>query len=164
MTKRLRTIAAVGALALGLGACGGDDGDDATTTGGDSGMSVEILQPADGDAVSLPFTLEVDSSVELGTTDTGLHHVHIFFDGDDSRYEVIEDGNRETREITADSPAVEGLEPGEHVLNISLRNADHSPAGAEAEVTVNVEGAGAPPAGDSESPSPAESESGPYDY
>lgn len=164
MTKRLRTVAAVGALALGLGACGGDDGDDAaTTTGGDSGMSVEILEPADGDTISLPFTLEVDSSAELGTTESGLHHVHIFFDGDDSRYEVIEDGNRVTREITADSPAVEGLEPGEHVLNISLRNADHSPAGAEAEITVDVGGAGAP-AGDSESPSPAESESGPYGY
>ncbi|MGH8823150.1 MAG: hypothetical protein ACRDVN_01565 [Jiangellaceae bacterium] len=153
MNKRLRMIAVVGALALGVSACGGDDGDDGATTsggGGDSAMSVEILQPADGDTISVPFTLEVDSSEELGTTDTGLHHVHLFFDGDDSSYEVIEDGNLEAREITEDSPAVEGLEPGEHVLNISLRNADHSPAGAEAEVTVNVEDAGSSPAGDSD--------------
>ncbi len=156
MTKRLRMIAAVGALALGVSACGGDDGEDGSisTGSGDSGMSVEILQPADGDTISVPFTLEVDSSEELGATDAGLHHVHIFFDGDDSSYEVIEDGNVEPREIAEDSPAVEGLEPGEHVLNISLRNADHSPAGAEAEVTVNVEDAGASPAGDSDEPEP----------
>jgi hypothetical protein len=156
MRRRLHMIAAAGALALGLSACGGDDGDDtATTGGGDSGTSVEILQPADGDTISVPFTLEVDSSEELGTTDTGLHHVHVFFDGDDSSYEVIEDGNREPRQITEDSPAVDGLEPGEHVLNISLRNADHSPAGAEAEVTVNVEDTGPSPTDDSdESDSP----------
>lgn len=160
MSKRLRMSAAAAALVLGVSACAGDDGDDAaTTSGGDGGTSVEILQPADGDTISVPFTLEVDSSEELGTTDTGLHHVHIFFDGDDSSYEVIEDDNRAPREITADSPAVEGLEPGEHVLNISLRNADHSPAGADAEVTVNVEDPGASPAGDSD-----DSESPSYGY
>jgi hypothetical protein len=160
MRKWLRMSAAAAALVLGVGACGGDDGDDTATTsgGGDDGPSVEILQPADGDTISVPFSLEVDSSEELGTTDTGRHHVHIFFDGDDSSYEVIEDDNREPREITEDSPAVEGLEPGEHVLNISLRNADHSPAGAEAEVTVNVEDP-ASPAGD-----PDDSESPMYEY
>ena len=163
MTKRLRMIAVVGALALGVSACGGDDGDDAATATDDNGsMTVEILQPADGDTISVPFTLEVESSEELGTTDTGLHHVHVFFDGDDDAYEVFEEGNREAREITADSPAVEGLEPGEHTLNISLRNADHSPAGAETEITVNVEDAGSAPSDDS--PSPDDSDSGPYEY
>ncbi|MGH8774244.1 MAG: hypothetical protein ACRDWI_03415 [Jiangellaceae bacterium] len=157
MTKRLRTMAAIGALALGVSACGGDDGGEtATTSGGDGGMTVEILQPADGDTIGLPFTLEVDSSEELGTTDTGLHHVHVAFDGDESAYEVFEEGNREAREITEDSPAVVGLEPGEHTLNISLRNADHSAAGPETEITVNVEGAGASPADDSDDPG--------YDY
>lgn len=163
MTKRLRMIAVVGALALGVSACGGDDGDDAATATDDNGsMTVEILQPADGDTISLPFTLEVESSEELGATDTGLHHVHVFFDGDDDAYEVFEEGNREAREITADSPAVEGLEPGEHTLNISLRNADHSAAGAETEITVNVEDVGSSPSDDS--PSPDDSDSGPYDY
>jgi hypothetical protein len=163
MTKRLRMFAAVGALALGVSACGGDDGDDAAATTDDNGgMTVEILQPADGDTISVPFTLEVESSEELGTTDTGLHHVHVFFDGNDDAYEVFEEGNGEAREIAADSPAVEGLEPGEHTLNISLRNADHSPAGAETEITVNVEDAGSSPSDDS--PSPDDSDSGLYDY
>jgi hypothetical protein len=163
MTKRLRMIAAVGALALGVSACGSDNSDDAATATDDNGsMTVEILQPADGDTISVPFTLEVESSEELGAADTGLHHVHVFFDGDDDAYEVFEEGNREAREITADSPAVEGLEPGEHTLNISLRNADHSPAGAEAEITVNVEDVGSSPSDDS--PSPDDSDSGPYGY
>ena len=77
-------MAAVCALAFCVAACGGDDGDDAATTTDDNGgMTVEILQPADGDTISMPFTLEVESSEELGTTDTGLHHVHVLFDGDD---------------------------------------------------------------------------------
>ena len=44
--------------------------------------------------------------------------------------------------LSADSPALQGLEPGEHELDISLRNADHSAAGADAKITVNVETAG----------------------
>ncbi|MBB5789115.1 hypothetical protein [Jiangella mangrovi] len=125
------------AFVLVLAACGGDD-DASTTSGGGDGPSVEIVEPADGAELGVPFTLVVDSSEELGTTDTGNHHVHVYFDGDDSSYEVIESGNGEEHEITADSSALEGVEPGEHTLNISLRNADHSAAGAEAEVTVTV--------------------------
>lgn len=143
MASRLRrlgiSVAAVVAAMTVVTACS-DDGDGGDDSGnGDGGLSVTIMQPASGDTVSLPFTLEVDSSEELGTTASGLHHVHIFFDGDDSNYEVIEDGNQVAREITAESPAVAGLQPGEHTLNISLRNADHSAAGAEAEVAIVVE-------------------------
>ncbi|MPZ26170.1 MAG: hypothetical protein GEV12_06890 [Micromonosporaceae bacterium] len=123
-------------------ACGTDDDGGGGSSGGGNGdteLSVTILQPASGDTVSIPFTLEVDASEDLGPTDSGLHHVHVYFDGDDSNYEVIEEGNRVAREITADSPAVAGLPPGEHTLNISLRNADHSAAGAEAEVAIVVD-------------------------
>lgn len=143
MSRSLALSAA--ALALVLTACGGDDDANTTSEGADGGPSVEILQPADGDTLSVPFTLVVDSSEELGTTDSGNHHVHVYFDGDDSTYEVIESGNGEEHEIGAGSPAVEGLETGEHTLNISLRNADHSAAGAEDEITVTVEDAGSGP-------------------
>lgn len=141
VARRFRLSAlTVVAMLVAVSACGSDDSADAG--GGDSGgPTVEILQPADGDTIGLPFTLVVDSSEELGPTESGNHHVHIFFDGDDTYYEVIEDNNAVEREITAESPALTaGLAPGEHTLNISLRNADHSAAGAEAEVTVTVEG------------------------
>lgn len=136
-------FASTAALALVLAGCGstGDASTSDSGSGGD-GPSVKILEPADGDTVSVPFTLAVDSSEELGTTDSGNHHVHIYFDGDDSAYEVIESGNREDHEIGADSPALQGLQPGEHELDISLRNADHSAAGADAKITVNIETTG----------------------
>lgn len=143
MTSRLRRlgigVAAAVATMMVVTACGDDGGGGDDGGNGDSELAVTILQPTGGDTVSLPFTLEVDSSEELGTTESGLHHVHAYFDGDDSNYEVIEEGNRVAREITAESPAAVGLQPGEHTLNISLRNADHSAAGAEAEVTIMVE-------------------------
>ncbi|TDD65695.1 hypothetical protein E1262_24400 [Jiangella aurantiaca] len=150
------------ALVLVLAACGGDD-DTSTASEGGGGPSVEIVEPTGGAEISVPFTLVVDSSEELGPTDTGNHHVHVYFDGDDSSYEVIESGNGEEHEITVDSPAMEGVEPGEHTLNVSLRNADHSAAGAEAEVTVTVgeEGSGGSPSDDEDD----ESEEPPdYDY
>lgn len=133
--SRLLTAPVLG-LALVLAACGGDGGDtDATTSGsGDDGMTLEITSPADGDDVSAPFTVEFESSEELGSTDDGVHHVHIFWDGDDSEYTVVEADSVEVTEVP---------DEGEHVLNASLRNADHSPAGVETEITVNVtDGAG----------------------
>lgn len=141
-----RPLMAAGiALAFVLTACGGDDG------GGS--LSVDIVEPADGADLGVPFTFVVDSSEELGPTESGNHHVHLYFDGDDSSYEVIESGNGEEHEIAADSPALEGLDPGEHTLNVSLRNADHSAAGAEAEVTVTVgEGGSADDDGEEEAP------------
>lgn len=142
--RRPRSLfAATAALALVLAGCGSTG--DASTSGGGSGgdgPSVKILKPADGDTIGVPFTLAVDSSEELGTTESGNHHVHIYFDGDDTAYEVIESGNGEDHEITADSPALRGLEPGEHELDISLRNADHSPAGADTKITVTIDTTG----------------------
>ncbi|WP_026930796.1 hypothetical protein [Glycomyces tenuis] len=134
MKPKLLALSAVGVLALALAACG-EDAEDGGASGGD-GPTVAIVQPADGDALSAPFAFEVDSSEDLGPTDTGAHHVHLYVDGDDSVYEVIEAGNGEEVEISADSPILEGLEDGEHTLNVSLRHADHSAAGAEDEITV----------------------------
>lgn len=120
------------ALALVLAACGGDD--DTASTGGstdggtDGGMTLSISSPDDGAEVDVPFTVEFDSSVPLGPTDSGEHHVHVFFDGDDSEYQVIE----------SDSVEITDLPEGEHVINASLRNADHSAAGVETEITVTV--------------------------
>lgn len=135
-----RILAVLSAAALTLSACSG--GDESEGSGDDGGPSVTIAEPADGAGVEAPFDIVVESSEELGPTDTGNHHVHVYFDGDDSAYEVVETGNGEPFEITADSPALEGLEPGEHTLNVSLRNADHSAAGAEDEITIDLGGTG----------------------
>lgn len=128
MSKRL-IAPAVAAVLLALAACGG------TASGGpggegDGGMTLEFVSPTDGAEISFPFTVQFESSEELGPTEDGVHHVHVYFDGDDSTYEVVEG---ETWEVTT----VQAPE-GEHTLNASLRNADHSPAGVETEISVTV--------------------------
>jgi hypothetical protein len=152
IAPRARLLILPASLAIAMAGCGSsDDG------GGGSGEpSVQIMQPADGDTLSVPFTLQVESSEELGTTESGLHHVHLYFDGNDDAYEVLEDPADEEIEIGPDSPALEGIEPGEHTLEISLRNADHSAAGAEDEVEVTIEGSGGTDSGGDDSPN--------YDY
>lgn len=136
MNKRLRISAVLGAfLLVGVTGCAGETAE--AGSGGD--QKVTIQEPAEGASVDIPFTLRLDSSVELGTTESGKNHVHLYFDGDDSEYEVVES---DSMEITKDSPPVKGLEPGEHELNISLRNADHSAAGFETKIMVQVGGSG----------------------
>lgn len=129
-------VIAVAAIALLVAACGGDDG--ATTASGEGGMTLSITSPDDDAEVSLPFTVELDSSEELGPTDDGVHHVHIYWDGDDSEYTVVE----------ADTVEVTQAPEGEHTLNASLRNADHSPAGVETEITLTVGSGGDSDTGD----------------
>jgi hypothetical protein len=126
------------ALVLVLVACGDDDTTAAPPVDDDGEPTVEIVRPADGAEVSVPFTLVVDSSEDLGPSSSGNHHVRLYVDGDNGTYEMIEAGNGEEYEVTADSPALAGVDAGEHTLNVSLRDADQSDTGAQAEVTVTI--------------------------
>jgi hypothetical protein len=115
-------------LACLLAGCGNAYRDANAHTGEGGDMTLAITSPGDGEQVGVPFTVELDSSVPLGPTESGEHHAHVFFDGDDSEYLVVE----------SDSVEITGLPEGEHVVNASLRNADHSPAGVETQTTVVV--------------------------
>lgn len=134
-------MTAAGALLMGAAACGDDD-DDASTSGdnssdsggggGGGGPTVEISSPADGDTVDGGFDVTFSSSEDLGPTDTGKHHIHLYEDGGDD-YEVVE----------SDSFTVDDLDEGDHTLKAVLANADHSETDASDEVTVTVgEGGG----------------------
>jgi hypothetical protein len=120
-----RLLALTCVSAVMLVSCGGD-GDDADP--GATGVTID--EPADGAEVAVPFSLEFSADDGLGPQATGNHHVHVFFDGDESNYEIVEETSFE----------VTGLSPGEHTITVSLRNADHSAAGAEDEITVTVTG------------------------
>ena len=132
MTKLRTMLVGVALLALLGAACGSEDegapNTDAGAAGG--GDALSISAPEDGAEVSLPFTLEMDSADPLGAPETGDHHVHVFFDGDDSAYEVV----------TSDTFEITDLSPGDHTLTASLRNADHSPAGTDVTIEVTVAG------------------------
>jgi hypothetical protein len=148
MTKRIRMSVILGALLLvGATACGSES-DSSTESGGGAsgggsgsgnGMQVTVSEPADGASVQLPFMLRVNSSVPLGPTESGDHHIHVFFDGNSKQYEVVES---DSVEISSSSKSAAGLSPGKHELDVSLRNADHSPAGVETKLTVDVGGSG----------------------
>jgi hypothetical protein len=144
MTRRLSMSVVLGTMLLvGATACGSDDSSANTSPGSGGGGSgentVSVVEPADGSTIQIPFKLQVKSGVSLGTTESGQHHVHLYFDGNDKKYEVVESDNME---ITSSSKAVDGLQPGKHELNISLRNADHSAAGADTKIMVEVGGSG----------------------
>jgi hypothetical protein len=93
----------------------------------------EAATPADGAKVSEPFTVKFNASVPLGDPSTGEDHVHLCFDGascDSGDY----------LKVYSDSAQVQGLSPGQHTIEASLRNADHSAVGPTATITVTVTG------------------------
>jgi len=155
----LRTGLAVAAATILLAAGCGDDDDDTTAAGSGSGggggeMTVDIAAPADGAEVGAEFDLEVDTSVEIGEPDTGLHHVHLYYDGNESdgEYDIV---------YSVDEPWTvdRDLSPGEHTIEAVIANADHSLTDASDEVTVMVgEGAGGG------GTTTTASDGGPYDY
>jgi len=135
----------------GSGGSGGDGG------GGDGDMTISIAAPAEGDAVEPGFEVEVDPSVEVGETDTGLHHVHIYYDGnqDNGEYDIV---------YSVDEPwTVErDLAPGEHTIEAFIANADHSLTDASDEITLMVGEGGGGGGGDTTTTS--DDDGGAYDY
>jgi hypothetical protein len=135
MTHKRVLLALAVVVAFAAAACGSDKAGDSGTAasgGGGGSKDLAITAPEDGAEVSLPFTLDLAAGVPLGAPETGNDHVHVFYDGDDSEYEVV----------TSDSFQVTDLSPGEHTITASLRNADHSPAGTDVTIHVTVTGGG----------------------
>lgn len=139
--------AALSVLVLVAAACGGSAG---ASSSGD--LTLAISAPKDHAKVNQPFTVMLDASVPLGDPSTGEHHVHLCVDGQscDTQYQLV----------YADSAQVDGLTPGEHTIEASMRNADHSDTGVSASITVIVTGSdrGASTSGTS-TPSPMPSPS-----
>jgi hypothetical protein len=127
---RIPIVAVV--IGLVLVACSPGTG---TEAGADGDLSLSVTSPTDGPEVSVPFTVELESSVPLGAPETGNHHAHLYFDTDTSseEYDLV---YGTTAEVTRE------LAPGEHTIIASLRNADHSDAGPSQEFTVTVVEAG----------------------
>jgi hypothetical protein len=138
VTKHRTLLAGIALLALLGAACGSEEGGGTTTADAGGGDALSIAAPEDGAEISLPFTLELASADPLGAPETGNHHVHVFFDGDDSAYEVV----------TSDTFEIVDLSPGDHTLTASLRNADHSPAGTDVTIDLTVAGGSGGDSGD----------------
>jgi X-X-X-Leu-X-X-Gly heptad repeat protein len=156
---RSKTIALLLLAPALLVACSNEDKDG----GGGGGMSVSIAEPAKDAKVTMPFTVKVDAGVPLGPTESGKHHVHLWFDNDANDYAVVES---DSVQIAPGLQALSGkamqLTDGMHTIHISLRNANHSAAGADTQIEVQVAGAAT-----AETPAPAPtstSSDDPYEY
>jgi hypothetical protein len=126
----------------GTAAEGGTTPGSAGGTAAAGGMSITIDEPSDGAEVSGEFTVSMTPSVEVGEPETGLHHIHLYYDGDtdEGDYDIVySDSTTVTRP----------LDPGEHTIEAVIANADHSLTDASTEITVNVtESGGAGGTGD----------------
>src|ERR687898_503341 len=113
-------IAALSALALVGAACSDDDDTTETgaeaDTGGDGGgeVAITIATPADGAEVGDSFDVELESDTEFGEPDTGLHHVHLYYDGrsDDSADYVIANADHSLTEASDEVTVTVGDDAG----------------------------------------------------
>ncbi|MGN9909705.1 hypothetical protein ACTMTJ_19345 [Phytohabitans sp. LJ34] len=142
LTRNAVAAAVLSLVAGGLVACGGDDGAGGYGGGSGGGLALTVLEPAAGADVTVPFTLKVDSSVPLGPTESGRHHVHVWFDGDEDNYVMVE----------SDTARISAAPTGAHVMHVSLRHANHSAAGVEASTSVVVGEGDSMPGGEETGP------------
>jgi hypothetical protein len=121
-----------------IAGCGEDsdssDGSAGSQPAAAGALSVSIDAPADGAEVLPEFQVQLSPSVDVGEPDTGLHHVHLFYDGKtaEGEYDMV----------FGPTATVTGLTPGEHTIEAVIVNADHSLTDARAEITVNVTAGG----------------------
>lgn len=133
------SIIGVGFLAAALAGCGGNsdaasDGQGSgggQAAGGQQGSSaLTITEPKNGATVTLPFTVKFTTSEQLGPTDSGKDHVHVFLDGKKNEYTVVPTNSYEIKNAPS----------GQHEVDVTLQHADHSPVGPTAKIMVNVQG------------------------
>ncbi|GAA4497108.1 hypothetical protein GCM10023191_040090 [Actinoallomurus oryzae] len=124
---KMLTATGLACTVLGLSGCGPDS----QASSGNAGKpTLSIQAPSDGANVELPITLKFTTSEDIGPTDSGKDHVHVFVDGKTNEYTVV----------TSTTYQIKSLPMGRHIIGVTLQHADHSPAGASAQVSVNVTG------------------------
>jgi hypothetical protein len=137
-----------GLAAVALTGCGSSEqapADSAATTADVEMPSVQILSPADGDTVSVPFTITLGASgVEVvpatGVVEEGKGHHHILIDGEEPSDTlplppppvVIHLGNGASEKL------IEALEPGPHRIIAIFATGDHVPMAGVRRDTINI--------------------------
>jgi hypothetical protein len=93
---------------------------------------LRLLTPLDGDVVDVPFVLYVDTDVELGASEDGLHQLHVWFDDDDADPLILTSANASIDEDGIDIPE------GDTRLNVRLYTAEREPVGDAASVEITI--------------------------
>ena len=136
-SRSFTTAAVLGLVAALAVACadpepdaGGPAGGQPGQGDGDAAPTIEIVAPADGDTVTVPFEVTVDASVELGPIDEGLNHFHVWFGDTQDQPMVVE----------SDSVRIEDAPSGEQTMWVSLQEADHTPIGDPVSISITIQG------------------------
>lgn len=131
-------------FAIVVAACSSSGG--GTQAGADQQATIAFAAPTDGAQVTVPFDVQLDSSVPLGEPETGDHHAHLYFDTGTASadYDIV---YGTTAQVTRP------LAPGQHTIIVAMANADHSLAGPEQTITITV-GDGGGTDGSGTSPAP----------
>jgi hypothetical protein len=126
-----RILGAVAALSLILGASAASCNGDTESTEPDSGdASLQILNPAEGDVVTVPFEVSVDSDTPLGPIADEMHHLHVWFGDNQADFGIYE----------SDTLMIVSAPNGGTTLWAQVHTFDHQPAGDPVGVSVMIEG------------------------
>lgn len=129
--KTGRTLGAVATLSLILAAsvaCGEEGQSTEPGVSGEAGL--EILTPGDGDAVTVPFEVSVDSDTPLGPITEEMHHLHVWFGDNQADFGIYE----------SDTLMIVSAPNGETTLWAQVHTFDHQPAGDPVGVSLMIEG------------------------
>jgi hypothetical protein len=138
-SRPVAAAAALGLVALFAAACGPGEGDATpegqdppiVTTPGEQGeMSLTVTTPSEGDSVTVPFEVSVDSGTELGTMAEQLNHLHIWF-GDTTGQPLI---------VESDTTMIEDAPNGDTTMIVQVHTFDHQPASDQVSVPLVVQG------------------------
>ncbi len=160
--KQLSVLPIIGALALGVSACGGDEEADTAAAmpaaAADTAAKPEVTfaSPSADMPVGSTFTAKVDlSQFKLDDKAVGMKpvdgegHIHFSLDGgeyDTAKYsgangQLAEQLGTDGKYSPSVAPEItyENIPAGEHTLEVDLANNDHSETGSTAKVTFMVE-------------------------
>jgi len=106
---------------------------------------VEILAPADGDTVSLPFTVRlsavgVETVPATGQAEAGKGHHHLIIGGEAPSDDVPLPGAPQVIHLGtgASEHVIESLSPGSHRIIAIFASGDHVPMPAVGRDTITV--------------------------
>jgi hypothetical protein len=141
----MRTLiagAALGLLLATTAACGDEGGPPSLpAAGGDA--TLEVLTPGEGETVTVPFEVRVDTDVTLGPIADEVHHLHVWFGDDQTNFDLY----------VSDTVQITSAPNGATTMWVQVHTFDHEPASEPVGVPVTIEG------GDDNG-----GRSGPYDY
>lgn len=141
---RLAAGGVLGLLVTVTAACADGDGEEGPPAlPGAAEASLEVQTPGDGDTVTVPFEVRVNTDVTLGPIEDELHHLHVWFGDNQSDFDMY----------VSDTAQISSAPNGETTMWVQVHTFDHQPASEPVGVPLTIQG------GDE-----GGDRGGPYDY